>query len=110
MPLDDSEGRAQSVLGIAYTILCQTTDTDVVTDFARHTQVLLKDRDRLSVQEFPDFSLYFDTLPLQRKELSPAQRIEFDSAGVALWNQCCVLTDAEDSLQESGSLAKGVSE
>ena len=61
----------------------------------------------LVAHDFPDLSPYFPALPLQRKELPPAQRIEFDRKGVALWNTCCKLGGDDASQQTLANLAKG---
>ena len=88
--------------------LLQHSATNYFADFASHLELVLNNDTNLAAQDFPDFSVYFAALPIQRKDLSPNQRIEFDRKGVALWNRCCTLSKSDDDSQTLGNLAKGV--
>jgi hypothetical protein len=102
-------GRAQSILGRlnlnSHSPSPEFTDSQA--DFAIHLEHVLNNKANLAAQDFPDFSSYLAILPLQRKDLSPGLRVEFDRKGVALWNKCCNLDSSDASQSTRISLAKG---
>ncbi|KIW92270.1 uncharacterized protein Z519_07254 [Cladophialophora bantiana CBS 173.52] len=53
-----------------------------ILDFASHLETVLNHEVSIPPENFPDFSIYLEALPLPRKALAPGQRVEFDHAGL----------------------------
>lgn len=51
--------------------------------------------------------MYLEVLPLSRRDVLPAQRLEFDRIGVAIWNRCCRLRQIVKDCYNPTDMAKG---
>lgn len=98
----------QSAVHPGYAETFSSEATNQGTDFACHLQLVLNNEANLSTHDFPDVVFYIQALPLERKEMNPDQRIEFDKMGVALWNICCKLRRNDGASQACINLAKGM--
>jgi len=54
--------------------------------------------------------MYLEVLPLSRRDILPAQRLEFDRIGVAIWNCCCRLRQNSEECHNPTDMAKGTLE
>lgn len=76
-------------------------------EFAVHLQKYLDERHNSLPQPFPDVSIYVEALPLPRRDISPAQRLEFDRVGVAIWNHSRTLRQNVEDNHNPIDIAKG---
>ncbi|KEF51819.1 uncharacterized protein A1O9_12156 [Exophiala aquamarina CBS 119918] len=50
--------------------------------------------------------MYLEVLPLSRRDILPAQRLECDRIGVAIWNCCCRLRQSLEECHNPTDMAK----